>query len=83
MIIDPRTEGSLSVKLPKELINSDGLVAGSNEDDFFVLINGEETEFSEIKTESHRIISVNVPLGYEEIILISTLATKQETEIND
>ncbi len=68
---DFTSSGTLTLKLPKEVIDSKNIVPRN--DDFFILVNGEEQEFSEVfKTNTYRVISIDVPFGTEDIEIIGT-----------
>lgn len=51
-------DGSLQVTLPRNLIDSK---INDVDDDFFVLLDGAETEYLETKTESDRILTFSIP----------------------
>jgi hypothetical protein len=51
-------DGFLQITLPRNLIDGK---TGNNDDGFFVLLDGIETEYQETKTESERILSIDIP----------------------
>ena len=67
--IDSVTNGTLLMKLPREVIDSK---FGDKDDDFFVLIDGMDSEFTEGKTATERTLTIKFPEGTEEIEIIGT-----------
>ena len=70
ILIDSLDDGSLSIALPRDVIDaksSDGF-----DDSFFILVDGEEALFDETISETERIISVNFPTGTEQVEIIGT-----------
>ena len=70
ILIDSLDDGSLSIALPRDVIDaksSDGF-----DDSFFILVDGEEALFDETISETERIISVNFPAGTEQVEIIGT-----------
>ena len=67
--IDSISNGTLHVQLPRSVIDAkfDGA-----DDDFFVLIDGLETDFEESKTAADRTLTISFPAGTEEIEIIGT-----------
>ena len=72
-------QGHITITLPRDVIDSK---SGSNDDDFFVLVDGEETNFNETKTSSDRTVSVDFPAGAEEIEIIGTFAVPEFATIS-
>ena len=63
-------DGELTITLPRQLI--DARIDG-DDDDFIVLIDGEETEAEETDiTATERTLTIQVPAGAEEIEIIGT-----------
>ena len=62
-------DGSLILTLPRTLIDAK---AGGNDDQFFVLVDGADTEFNESKTSTDRTITVSFTDGTEQIEVIGT-----------
>ena len=56
--------------LPRELI--DALFPEGEDDDYFVLVDGEEVDFDETKTSTDRTLVISFPAGAEEIEIIGT-----------
>jgi len=67
--IDSITNGTLIMKLPREVIDSK---FGDKDDEFFVLIDGLDSEFKEGKTTTERTLTIKFPEGTEEIEIIGT-----------
>jgi predicted secreted protein with PEFG-CTERM motif len=70
--IDTSSDGALTITLPRGLI--DAKINGNQGDDeqFFVLIDGEEVEFEEDKTSEDRTLTIQFQDGAEEIEIIGT-----------
>ena len=67
--IDATSDGSLTLTIPRSVLdatNSDG------DDDFFILIDGEEVSFNEITSSTDRKITIAFPAGAETIEIIGT-----------
>jgi predicted secreted protein with PEFG-CTERM motif len=47
------------------------------DDDFFVLVDGEEVDFDEITTSTHRTLTIAFPVGAEEIEIIGTFVVPE------
>jgi len=67
--IDSISNGTLVIKLPREAIDAK---FGEEDDDFFVLIDGVESDFDETRTGVERTLSIEYPEGTEEIEIIGT-----------
>jgi len=67
--IDSVSNGTLLIKLPREVIDAK---FGEDDDDFFVVIDGEEVSFDEAKAKNERILTIEYPAGAEEIEIIGT-----------
>ena len=67
--IDSISNGTLAIKLPREVIDAK---FGDDDDDFFVVIDGEEVSFDETKSVNDRTLSINYLGGSEEIEIIGT-----------
>jgi predicted secreted protein with PEFG-CTERM motif len=61
--------GTISLDLPRAVIDSD--------DQFFVLVNGEETDFDETADSTIRALSITFPAGTEEIEIIGTFVVPE------
>jgi len=67
--IDSISNGTLVIKLPREAIDAK---FGEEDDDFFVLIDGVESDFDETRTGVERTLTIDYPEGTEEIEIIGT-----------
>jgi len=72
--ISTSDDGELTVTLPRELIDAK---IGSEDDDFFVLVDGEEVEFEETTTSTARTLTIGFPIGAEEIEIIGTMVVPE------
>ena len=70
ILIDSLDDGSLSIALPRDVI--DAKSASGLDASFFILVNGEEALFDETISDTERIISVNFPAGTEQVEIIGT-----------
>jgi len=61
--------GTISLDLPRAVIDSD--------DQFFVLVNGEEADFDETTGSTIRALSIMFPAGTEEIEIIGTFVVPE------
>ena len=68
--IDAMRDGSLTLTIPRSV--ADSLLANGEDDDFFVLIDGEEVEFDETASSTDRTLTIAFPVGAEEIEIIGT-----------
>ena len=67
--IDAFDDGQLTITLPRELIDAK---IGDEDDQFFVLVDGEEVDFDETTTSTDRTLVISFPAGAEEIEIIGT-----------
>jgi len=67
--IDAFDDGQLTITLPRELIDAQ---IGEEDDDYFVLVDGEEVDFDETTTSVDRTLVISFPAGAEEIEIIGT-----------
>ena len=63
------SDGNLTITLPRTVIDAK---AGSNDDQFFVLVDGADTNFQESKTSTDRTLSIPFIDGTEKIEIIGT-----------
>ena len=85
--IDSTKDGSITLTLPRDLIDAkkpavlspDDILAGKTvnpkdleDDEFFVLIGGEETKFKETKSKVSRTLSIGFASGDSEIEIVGT-----------
>ena len=62
-------DGNLTITLPRTVIDAK---AGANDDQFFVLVDGADTNFQESKTSTDRTLSIPIVVGTEKIEIIGT-----------
>ena len=67
--IDAWDDGQLTITLPRELIDAK---IGEDDDDYFVLVDGEEVDFDETTTSTDRTLTIPFTAGAEEIEIIGT-----------
>ena len=68
--INAMNDGSLTLTIPRAVldsVNEDG-----TDDEFYVLVDREEYDFEETKTEMDRMLTIEFPAGTEEIEIIGT-----------
>jgi len=63
-------DGVLTLTIPRSVL--DALFENGEDDDFFVLIDGEEVDFDETTTSTDRTLTITFPAGAEEIEIIGT-----------
>ncbi len=69
IVIEASDDGELTITLPREVIDAK---IGDADDDFFVLVDAEEVDFDETKTDSDRTLTIGFLAGTEEIEIIGT-----------
>jgi predicted secreted protein with PEFG-CTERM motif len=62
-------DGNLTMTMPRSLIDAK---AGTGDDQFFVLVDGTDTDFTESKTDTNRTVTVSFPLDTKQIEIIGT-----------
>ena len=67
--IDATSDGSLTLTIPRSILDA---TMNGEDDDFFILIDGEEVEFDETISSTDRTITIEFPAGAEEIEIIGT-----------
>ena len=67
--IDATSDGSLTLTIPRSILDA---TMNGEDDDFFILIDGEEVEFDETTSSTDRTITIEFPAGAEEIEIIGT-----------
>jgi len=68
--IDATDDGSLTITIPRSVL--DAVFENGDEDDFFVLVDGEEVDFDETVSSTDRILTIAFSAGSEEIEIIGT-----------
>ena len=61
--------GDISITIPRNVFDAK---TGDDDDEFFILADGEEVKFEEEKTEDFRVLSFSVMQGTEEIEIFGT-----------
>jgi len=72
--IDATDDGSLTLTIPRSVLDA---TINGEDDDFFVLIDGEEVDFDETTTSTDRILTIEFPAGAEEIEIIGTFVVPE------
>jgi len=72
--IETTSDGELTITLPRALIDAQ---LGDADDEFFVLVDGEEVEFGEVKTATDRTLTITFEDGAETIEIIGTFVVPE------
>ncbi len=72
--IEATDDGSLILTIPRSVLDA---TINGEDDDFFVLIDGEEVDFDETTTSTDRILTIEFPAGAEEIEIIGTFVVPE------
>ena len=64
----------MAITLPRALIDAK---LNGEDDDFFVLVDGEEVDFDETTTSTDRTLTIAFPDGAEEIEIIGTFVVPE------
>jgi predicted secreted protein with PEFG-CTERM motif len=72
--IKTTSDGQLTITLPRALIDAK---TNGQDDDFFVLIDGEEVDFEETTTSTDRTLTIAFPDGAEEIEIIGSFVVPE------
>jgi len=72
--IDATSDGSLTLTIPRSVLDA---TINGEDDDFFVLIDGEEADFDETTSSTDRILTIAFPAGAEEIEIIGTFVVPE------
>jgi len=73
--IDATSDGSLTLTIPRSV--ADALLETGEDDEFFVLIDGEEVDFSEDASSTDRTLTIEFQAGAEEIEIIGTFVVPE------
>jgi len=73
--IDATEDGSITLTIPRSVL--DAILPDGGDDDFFVLIDGEEVEFEETKSPTDRTLTIAFPAGTEQIEIIGTFVVPE------
>ena len=69
LYIESTDDGSITLTIPRSVLDA---TINSEDDQFFVLVDGEEVDFEEIATSTERTLIINFLAGAEEIEIIGT-----------
>ena len=72
--IDAINDGSLTLTIPRSVLDA---TMNGEDDDFFVLIDGEEVDFDETTLAMNRVLTIAFPAGSEEIEIIGTFVVPE------
>ena len=72
--MDSTENGEITVTLPRDVIDA---MIGSEDDEFIVIVDNEESSFEETKNSADRTISVEFPAGTQMIEIIGTFAVPE------
>ena len=72
--IDATSDGSLTLTIPRSVLDA---TMNGEDDDFFVLIDGEEVDFEETTSATNRVLTIAFPAGAEEIEIIGTFVVPE------
>ena len=67
--IDASEDGSITLTIPRAVLDA---TINGGDDDFFVLVDGEEVDFDEMTSSTDRTLTIAFPAGAEEIEIIGT-----------
>ncbi len=67
--IESTDDGSITLTIPRSVLDA---TINNGDDEFFVLVDGEEVDFEEIITPTDRTLTINFLAGTEEIEIIGT-----------
>ena len=73
--IDAMDDGSITLTIPRSVL--DATFPDGGDDDFFILVDGEEVDFDEIKSSTDRTITIEFPAGTEQIEIIGTFVVPE------
>ena len=72
--IDATSDGSLTLTIPRSVLDA---TMNGVDDDFFVLVDGEEVDFDEVTSSTDRTLTIAFPAGAEEIEIIGTFVVPE------
>ena len=67
--IEAKDDGSITLTIPRSVLDA---TISDGDDEFFVLVDGEEVDFEEIKTSTDRTLTIEFFAGSEQIEIIGT-----------
>ena len=74
LYIESTDDGSITLTIPRSVLDA---TINSEDDQFFVLVDGEEVDFEEILTSTERTLTINFLAGSEEIEIIGTFVVPE------
>jgi predicted secreted protein with PEFG-CTERM motif len=72
--IETTDEGSITLTIPRSVLDAS---INDGDDEFFVLVDGEEVDFEEIKTSVDRTLTIDFLAGTEQIEIIGTFVVPE------
>ena len=72
--IDATSDGSLTLTIPRSVLDA---TINGGDDEFFVLVDGEEVDFEETTSSTDRTLTIAFPAGAEEIEIIGTFVVPE------
>ena len=73
--LDATDDGSITITLPRDVIDS---TMNDQDDSFFVIVDGEEVDFTEtMSTSTERTLTIDFPAGSEEIEIFGTFVVPE------
>ncbi len=73
--IEATDDGSLTLTIPRSVL--DAVFENGEDDEFFVLVDGEEVDFDETVSSTHRTLTIAFSAGAEEIEIIGTFVVPE------
>jgi len=67
--IDAKDDGSITLTIPRSVLDAS---INDRDDEFFVLVDGEEVDFEEVTTSTDRTLTIEFNAGTEQIEIIGT-----------
>ena len=67
--IQATNDGSITLTIPRSILDAS---INNGDDEFFVLVDGEEVDFEEIVTDTDRTLTIGFLAGTEQIEIIGT-----------
>ncbi len=72
--VDSDDAGSITITLPRDVIDA---TMNDEDDDLFVIVDGEEVDFDETTSPTDRTLTIAFPAGTEEIEIIGTFVVPE------
>ena len=72
--IEAIDDGSITLTIPRSILDA---TINGGDDEFFVLVDGEEVDFEEIKTSTDRTLTIEFFAGSEQIEIIGTFVVPE------